>query len=37
LARAEIPLARLSEAIGHLSSTSIERFVRQSLSPFGKT
>ena len=37
LARAEIPLSRLSEVIGRLSSTSIERFVRQSLSPFGKT
>jgi nanoRNase/pAp phosphatase (c-di-AMP/oligoRNAs hydrolase) len=37
MARAEIPLQRLSETIGHLSSTSIERFVRQSLSPFGKT
>lgn len=37
MARAEIPLHRLSEVIGHLSSTSIERFVRHSLSPFGKT
>jgi nanoRNase/pAp phosphatase (c-di-AMP/oligoRNAs hydrolase) len=36
LARAEIPLARLSEVIGKLSSTSIERFVWRRLSPFRK-
>jgi nanoRNase/pAp phosphatase (c-di-AMP/oligoRNAs hydrolase) len=36
MARAEIPLNRLSEVIGTLSSTSIERFVRRSLSPFRK-
>jgi nanoRNase/pAp phosphatase (c-di-AMP/oligoRNAs hydrolase) len=36
MARAEIPLERLSEVIGNLSSTSIERFVQQSLSPFRK-
>ncbi|MGA2935747.1 MAG: DHH family phosphoesterase [Syntrophobacteraceae bacterium] len=36
MARAEIPLNRLSELIGTLSSTSIERFVRRSLSPFRK-
>jgi len=36
MARAEIPLARLAEAIGSLSSTSIERFVRRRLSPFRK-
>ncbi len=36
MARAEIPLKRLSEVIGNLSSTSIERFVRRSLSPFRK-
>ena len=37
MARAEIPLKRLSEAIGSLSSTSIDRFVQSSLSPFSKT
>ncbi|HIJ75542.1 MAG TPA: hypothetical protein HPP81_02390 [Deltaproteobacteria bacterium] len=36
MARAEIPLNRLSEVIGSLSSTSIERFVQRSLSPFRK-
>ena len=36
MARAEIPLSRLSEVIGTLTSTSIERFVRRSLSPFRK-
>ncbi len=36
MARAEIPLHRLAEAIGTLSSTSIERFVQRSLSPFRK-
>jgi metal-dependent HD superfamily phosphatase/phosphodiesterase len=36
MARAEIPLERLSEVIGSLSSASIERFVLQSLSPFKK-
>jgi nanoRNase/pAp phosphatase (c-di-AMP/oligoRNAs hydrolase) len=36
MARAEIPLSRLSEVIGSLSSTSIERFVQRSLSPFRK-
>lgn len=36
MARAEIPLKRLSEVIGRLSSASIERFVRRSLSPFKK-
>lgn len=36
MARAEIPLSRLSEVIGSLSSTSIERFVQRSLSPFKK-
>jgi nanoRNase/pAp phosphatase (c-di-AMP/oligoRNAs hydrolase) len=36
MARAEIPLSHLSEAIGSLSSTSIERFVQRSLSPFKK-
>ncbi len=36
MARAEIPLKRLSEVIGSLSSASIERFVRRSLSPFKK-
>ena len=36
MARAEIPLNRLSELIGTLSSTSIERFVQHSLSPFRK-
>ncbi len=36
MARAEIPVNRLSEFIGNLSSTSIERFVRRSLSPFRK-
>ncbi len=36
MARAEIPLSRLSETIGNLSSTSIERFVRRRLSPFKK-
>jgi nanoRNase/pAp phosphatase (c-di-AMP/oligoRNAs hydrolase) len=36
MARAEIPLNRLSELIGTLSSTSIERFVRRRLSPFKK-
>ncbi|SPF45394.1 Phosphoesterase, RecJ domain protein [Syntrophobacter sp. SbD1] len=36
MARAEIPLKRVSEAIGSLSSTSIERFVQRSLSPFRK-
>jgi nanoRNase/pAp phosphatase (c-di-AMP/oligoRNAs hydrolase) len=36
MARAEIPLNRVAEAIGSLSSTSIERFVRRSLSPFRK-
>jgi len=36
MARAEIPLKRLSEVAGELSSTSIERFVRRSLSPFRK-
>lgn len=36
MARAEIPLGRLAEVIGSSSSTSIERFVRRSLSPFRK-
>ena len=36
MARAEIPLSSLSEVIGSLSSTSIERFVQRSLSPFRK-
>jgi nanoRNase/pAp phosphatase (c-di-AMP/oligoRNAs hydrolase) len=36
MARAEIPLDRLAEVIGNLSSSSIERFVQQSLSPFKK-
>ncbi len=36
MARAEIPLGRLSEVIGSLSSSSIEVFVRRSLSPFKK-
>ncbi|MGO9021457.1 MAG: DHH family phosphoesterase [Syntrophobacteraceae bacterium] len=36
MARAEIPLNRLSEVIGTLTSSSIERFVRRSLSPFRK-
>jgi nanoRNase/pAp phosphatase (c-di-AMP/oligoRNAs hydrolase) len=36
MARAEIPLKRLSEVIGDLSSTQIERFVRRTLSPFRK-
>jgi nanoRNase/pAp phosphatase (c-di-AMP/oligoRNAs hydrolase) len=36
MARAEIPLKKLSEVIGDLSSTAIERFVRRSLSPFKK-
>ncbi len=36
MARAEIPLNRLSDVIGSLSSTSIERFVQRSLSPFRK-
>jgi nanoRNase/pAp phosphatase (c-di-AMP/oligoRNAs hydrolase) len=36
MGRAEIPLKRLAEVIGDLSSTSIERFVRRSLSPFRK-
>ena len=34
MARAEIPLKRLSEVLGSLSCASIERFVRRSLSPF---
>ena len=36
MARAEIPLNRLSEVIGNLSSTSVERFIRHRLSPFRK-
>ena len=36
MARAEIPLERLSRVIGNLSSASIEHFVLQSLSPFKK-
>ncbi len=36
MARAEIPLERLSEVIGSLSSSSIESFVQHSLSPFKK-
>lgn len=36
MARAEIPLAQLSKAIGKLTSTSIERFVRGRLSPFSR-
>lgn len=36
MARAEIPLERLTKVIGTLSSTSIERFVRRCLSPFRK-
>jgi nanoRNase/pAp phosphatase (c-di-AMP/oligoRNAs hydrolase) len=36
MARAEIPLERLSQVIGSLSSAAIERFVLQSLSPFKK-
>jgi nanoRNase/pAp phosphatase (c-di-AMP/oligoRNAs hydrolase) len=36
MARAEIPLCRLTQEIGKLSSTSIERFVRRRLSPFAR-
>ncbi len=36
MARAEIPLNRLSEVVGNLTSASIERFIQQSLSPFKK-
>lgn len=36
MARAEIPLERLTKVIGKLSSTAIERFVRRRLSPFAK-
>jgi nanoRNase/pAp phosphatase (c-di-AMP/oligoRNAs hydrolase) len=36
MARAEIPLGRLREIIGDLSSTSLDRFVRRRLSPFKK-
>ncbi|MEN6441367.1 MAG: DHH family phosphoesterase [Syntrophobacter sp.] len=36
MGRGEIPLAKLAKTIGKLNSTSIERFVRSSLSPFPK-
>jgi nanoRNase/pAp phosphatase (c-di-AMP/oligoRNAs hydrolase) len=36
MARAEIPLSHLTQEIGKLSSTSIERFVRRRLSPFAR-
>ena len=36
MARAEVPLSSLTQSIGKLSSTSIERFVRRRLSPFAK-
>lgn len=36
MARAEVPLPRLAQMIGKLSSTSIEHFVRRRLSPFAK-
>ncbi len=36
MARAEIPLRKLSQIIESLSSASIERFIKQSLSPFAK-
>jgi len=36
MGRGEIPLAKLAKLIGKLNSTSIERFVRSSLSPFPK-
>lgn len=36
MARAEIPLERLSKVIGNVSSASIERFIQQSLSPLKK-
>ena len=34
MARAEIPMEKLSEVLGKTSSTSIERFIRKELSPF---
>jgi len=34
MARAEIPLENLSQAIGKIGSTDIERFIRNQLSPF---
>jgi nanoRNase/pAp phosphatase (c-di-AMP/oligoRNAs hydrolase) len=37
MARAEIPISRLSGIIGKLNSTAVERFVRSSLSPFPKS
>lgn len=36
MGRGEIPLSKLSKIIGKLNSVSIERFVRNSLSPFPK-